>query len=155
MRGTLKNIVNDETLNEVNIRAIGELSTRIDPDEIIKDKKIGEGSFGVVYSGMFRSNKVAVKVMKMTEYNDRIIDEFNLNVHTTTFHSLGYEYIKELFNLRKCVIIDRNILNDIFLDYFKELYRDKNKIEEISGFLVGGASLDINKIIKIKEVVEK
>ena len=30
-----------------------------------------------------------------------------------------------------------------------------NKIEELSGFLVGGASLDINKVIKIKEVVEK
>ena len=30
-----------------------------------------------------------------------------------------------------------------------------NKIEELSGFLVGGASLDINKIIKIREVVEK
>ena len=29
------------------------------------------------------------------------------------------------------------------------------KIDEISGFLVGGASLDINKILKMKEVVEK
>ena len=66
------------------------------------------------------------------EIADRIIDEFNINVHTTTFHSLGYEYIKEIFNLRKCVIIDRNILNEIFLDYFKELYKDKNMIEEIT-----------------------
>ena len=30
-----------------------------------------------------------------------------------------------------------------------------NKIDVLSGFLVGGASLDINKVLKIKEVVEK
>ena len=30
-----------------------------------------------------------------------------------------------------------------------------NKIDVVSGFLVGGASLDVNKVIKIKEVVEK
>ena len=30
-----------------------------------------------------------------------------------------------------------------------------NKISEISGFLVGGASLDVNKVVKMKEVVEK
>ena len=29
------------------------------------------------------------------------------------------------------------------------------KIDEISGFLVGGASLDLNKVLKMKEVVEK
>ncbi len=30
-----------------------------------------------------------------------------------------------------------------------------NKINEISGFLVGGASLDVKKVLKMKEVVEK
>jgi DNA helicase-4 len=65
------------------------------------------------------------------EIADRIIDEFDINVHVTTFHSLGYEYIREIFNNRKCVIIDRNLLNEFFLDYFKELYKDKNKITEI------------------------
>ena len=30
-----------------------------------------------------------------------------------------------------------------------------NKIENVSGFLVGGASLDFEKVLKIKEVVEK
>ena len=65
------------------------------------------------------------------EIAERIIDEFGINVHVTTFHSLGYEYIKEIFKPSKCVIVDRNIINDIFLDYFKEIFKDKDKIEEI------------------------
>ena len=34
---------------------------RLDPDELIEEKKLGEGSFGVVYLGNFRGNKVAIK----------------------------------------------------------------------------------------------
>jgi len=65
------------------------------------------------------------------ELQKRIVEDFNLPVNVTTFHSLGYRYIKEIFNDRKCIIIDRNKKREIFLNYFRYLYKDKNKIEEI------------------------
>lgn len=69
---------------------------------------------------------------KATEELDKSIClDFNIPAHVTTFHSLGYEYIREIFNNRKCVILDRNKKREIFLEYFKNLYLDKNKITEI------------------------
>lgn len=65
------------------------------------------------------------------ELEKRIQGDFNIPAHITTFHSLGYEYIREIFYNRKCVIIDRNKRQEIFLNYFKELFKDKDKIEEI------------------------
>ena len=65
------------------------------------------------------------------ELEKRIVLDFNLPVHVTTFHSLGYEYIKEIFKNRKCIILDRNKRQEIFLNYFKELFLNKEKIEEI------------------------
>ncbi|ELP92368.1 protein serine/threonine kinase, putative [Entamoeba invadens IP1] len=57
-----------------------EMSTRLDPDELIEEKQLGEGSFGVVYKGKFRTNEVAIK--KMKEFgNDRTkVDEFEKEV---------------------------------------------------------------------------
>ena len=66
------------------------------------------------------------------ELKKRIVEDFNMQAYVTTFHSLGYEYIKEIFNNRKCVILDRNKKQEIFVNYFIELFKDKSKIEEIS-----------------------
>lgn len=65
------------------------------------------------------------------EIIDRIEENFNLPVNVTTFHSLGYRYIKEIFYNRKCIIMDRNKRNEIFLDYFRKIFADKSKIQEI------------------------
>ena len=43
-----------ETFNEVQINFTTQLSTKLDPDELIDDTKMGEGSFGIVYKGTFR-----------------------------------------------------------------------------------------------------
>ena len=67
-------------------------STHLDYDELIQEKKLGEGSFGIVYLGTFRGNKVAIKRMKQvncsengiipTKKDDYIkaIDEFEKEV---------------------------------------------------------------------------
>ena len=65
------------------------------------------------------------------EIINRIEENFGLPVHVTTFHSLGYRYIKEIFYNRKCIIMDRNKKDEILLNYFRKIFEDKNKIQEI------------------------
>ncbi|ELP92501.1 protein serine/threonine kinase, putative [Entamoeba invadens IP1] len=55
---------------------VTEKSTRIDYDELKEDKKLGEGSFGVVYKGTFRGNVVAIKKMKNFSNDDNSMEEF-------------------------------------------------------------------------------
>ncbi|GAB1224199.1 hypothetical protein ENUP19_0180G0018 [Entamoeba nuttalli] len=73
--GTSKEIV-----APMKIKFDTELTTLLDPDELIEEKKIGEGSFGIVYIGKFRGNKVAIKKMKEVAQNKTAIDEFEKEV---------------------------------------------------------------------------
>lgn len=61
----------------------------------------------------------------------RIEEQFGLNVHVTTFHSLGFEYIREIYKNKKCTVMDRNKKNEILLKYFDKVYKDKDNITEI------------------------
>ncbi|ELP87476.1 protein serine/threonine kinase, putative [Entamoeba invadens IP1] len=44
-----------------------EISTRLDYDDLIQDKKLGEGSFGIVYLGNYKGNQVAIKKLRFVE----------------------------------------------------------------------------------------
>ncbi|ELP88833.1 protein kinase, putative, partial [Entamoeba invadens IP1] len=57
-----------------------ELSTHLDPDELFEEKKIGNGSFGIVFLGTFRRKKVAIKKMKQSTNNEKMLDEFKKEV---------------------------------------------------------------------------
>ncbi|ELP90569.1 protein serine/threonine kinase, putative [Entamoeba invadens IP1] len=73
----------DETVNNINMKANTEVTTRLDPNELEEEKQIGEGSFGVVFIGTFRGNKVAIKKLKQTESHvilESEIDEFEKEV---------------------------------------------------------------------------
>lgn len=65
------------------------------------------------------------------EIAKRIIEDFDIDVRVSTFHSLGYEYIKRYFKDKKCDIVDYNKLNEISLDYFRKIYINKENIYEI------------------------
>ena len=65
------------------------------------------------------------------EILNRIEESFGLPAHITTFHSLGYNYIREIFYNRKCVIMDQNKEKEILLNYFRKIFEDKSKIQEI------------------------
>ncbi|ELP92435.1 serine/threonine protein kinase HT1, putative [Entamoeba invadens IP1] len=70
----------NNVLKNMKITATSKLTTRLDPDELKEDKKLGEGSFGVVFKGTFRDNIVALKKMKMCENNDSQNIEFENEV---------------------------------------------------------------------------
>ena len=51
------------------------LTTKLDLDEIVLGAKLGEGSFGIVYKGMFRCNQVAIKKSKIVSNSTDFINE--------------------------------------------------------------------------------
>ena len=81
------------TVSDIFVKAETQMSTKIDPDELTDDKKLGEGSFGIVYLGTFRGNKVAIKKMKQSyqdgedDKRDEMIKEMEM------LDKFRYEYI--------------------------------------------------------------
>lgn len=66
------------------------------------------------------------------ELEKRIVVDFGIPAKVTTFHSLGMMYIREIFCNRNCYIVDDNLKNDIFLEYFKnQIFPYKDKVKEI------------------------
>ncbi len=65
------------------------------------------------------------------ELEELIVDDFNIGAHVTTFHSLGFEYIRKIFPNRNCYVLSYNDKEEIFLKYFKELFKNKSKIKTI------------------------
>ena len=100
----------------------GKTTTMVSKVKYLVDKKNADPQKILVMS---YTRKATEEIAK------RIEENFDLPVHVTTFHSLGYEYIKEIFNNRKCVILDRNKLEEILLQYFRRLFKNKNSIKEI------------------------
>ena len=72
--------VKDAVTASVGVKAETELTTKLHYDDIICDKQIGEGSFGIVFKGTFHGNDVAVKKMKEVGVSADSMDEFEKEV---------------------------------------------------------------------------
>lgn len=64
------------------------------------------------------------------ELQTLIIDEFGINTTVTTFHSLAYKYVRNIFSNRKCDIVDRNKKETIFYDFINKIFKE-NRIKDL------------------------
>jgi len=82
-------------------------------------------------------NPSKIAVMSYTkkateELEKRIVLDFGIPAKVTTFHSLGLMHIREIFKDRTCYVVDDNLREEIFLEYFQNfIFPDKDKIKEI------------------------
>ena len=66
------------------------------------------------------------------ELEKRIVIDFGIPARVTTFHSLGFMYIREIFKEHKCYVVDSNLNNQIFLKFFKEeIFPDKERLKDL------------------------
>ena len=81
-------------------------------------------------------NEKKILVMSYTkkateELKNRLEDDLGIFCDVTTFHSLGFRYIRQIFSNHKCYVVDDNTKNDIFLEYFENLFQNKEKVLEL------------------------
>lgn len=64
------------------------------------------------------------------ELQSLINDEFGINANVTTFHSLAYKYVRNIFKNRKCEVVDYNKKESIFYDFINDMFKNK-RIEDL------------------------
>ncbi|ELP92044.1 protein serine/threonine kinase, putative [Entamoeba invadens IP1] len=69
-----------ETTENITINAKTQMTTRLDYHELKEEKKLGEGSFGIVYLGEFRGHKVAIKKLREGCDDEAKVHEFEKEV---------------------------------------------------------------------------
>ena len=60
-----------------------------------------------------------------------IVDEFGIDAHVSTFHALGFDYVRNANLNSKCTVIDYNDRERIFYNYFSNVFKNKSKLEQI------------------------
>ncbi|ELP89915.1 protein serine/threonine kinase, putative [Entamoeba invadens IP1] len=69
-----------QTNEKIKVSAKTKKSTKLNYRELEETKKIGEGSFGIVYKGLFKEKIVAIKKLKNANTTKQALDEFDKEV---------------------------------------------------------------------------
>ena len=65
------------------------------------------------------------------ELRDRINEDLDIPADVTTFHSLGLRYVRQIFEGKKCYVVDDNKRSKIFINYLKnEIYSSSDKLRD-------------------------
>jgi len=145
------NISLDSYLNHI----FDEIDPNIRLDAEQKAAVLGEDKYSLVIAGAGtgKTTTVAAKVKYLVdikhinpqkilvmsytkkateELRRRINIDFNIPADVTTFHSLGYRYLRYLNPDKRIVPLDNNSKNEIFLKYLKEeIFPHRDRLEEM------------------------
>ncbi|ELP85785.1 protein serine/threonine kinase, putative [Entamoeba invadens IP1] len=69
-----------EEIFSVNLEGSTNITNNLDYDQLDIKRKVGEGSFGVVYNGYLKGEEVAIKVLKEDSVTDEKLEEFHKEV---------------------------------------------------------------------------
>ncbi|EKE41584.1 tyrosine kinase, putative [Entamoeba nuttalli P19] len=123
----------------VDINIETEQTCILDPDELIQKKKIGEGSFGVVYKGEFKGNSVAIKRMKPKVNDSNSEIEFRKEVEMLAKFRCNY-----IIHFYGAVIIQDN----------KCMVTEYAKYGSVQKMIESKPSNSLSKSIKIKMLLD-
>ena len=117
----------------VTIEFKTEMTTRLDPDELIEETEIGHGSFGIVYKGEFRGHTVAIKKVKEMRQTKESIEEFEKEV--AMLDKFRCEYIIHFYGavfipLKMCMVTEFAKYGSL-QDLIMKRYKDKPIDEEV------------------------
>ena len=102
-----------EIVKTLDLFIESELSWKLDVSEFNQEKKIGEGSYGIVYLGTFRGKKAAIKRFKWIEYEPKIQLEFEKEV--AMMAKFRCDYIIQFFGA--CFFVNNICMVTEFADY--------------------------------------
>ena len=58
------------------------------------------------------------------ELEELLIDKFSINTNVTTFHSLAYKYVRDIFKDEVCAIVDSNKKRELFEEYINDKFKN-------------------------------
>ncbi|ELP83598.1 protein serine/threonine kinase, putative [Entamoeba invadens IP1] len=147
-------ILNSETTTlSIPIILNTENSTKLDYDELKEDKKLGEGSFGIVYKGTYRGNVVAIKKLKEVGDNKGSMEEFENEV--SMLDKFRSEYIVHFYGAvsipsKVCMVTEfaqYGSLNDLIKKTTQEMPRFAVRVKLMLDASKGISYLHENNIL--------
>ncbi|KAL7716711.1 Protein kinase domain containing protein [Entamoeba marina] len=111
------------------------MTSHLDYEELIEDKKLGEGAFGIVYKGTFRGNQVAIKKMKEASDDELSMNEFSKEVAMLDKFRCDYivHFYGAVFILNKICMVTEfaqyGSLQDLMNKRKKELVSNSMKLK--------------------------